>query len=274
MREVVHRNHGKKIGLYRAAPTRFAGHVREMGRLLRLKAELKYIVDLPQYGQQDFRKKRSADDGDADDDTDGEGGVRALLLDETGFWEPLVEALKVMTPVVLLLRLCDGEKPVMGKVYDRMFLLQERMKKMKVSWAKDAAKIIAGRWEYLHSDMHAAGYAFDPEFIENTGEWDAAVSSGVLEVIERLCLREAIRKNKEAHTNPREMITTQSEVVVEMVAECERQLAAFKEREGIFTKPSVLLNAKKLAPAQWWGNYGGHLPLLSRVATTVLSQVA
>mmetsp|Transcript_6187 Transcript_6187/g.16106 ORF Transcript_6187/g.16106 Transcript_6187/m.16106 type:complete len:158 (+) Transcript_6187:1773-2246(+) len=36
---------------------------------------------------------------------------------------------------------------------------------------------------------------------------------------------------------------------------------------------SVLINAKKLAPAKWWGNYGGHLPLLSRVATTVLAQV-
>jgi hypothetical protein len=121
--------------------------------------------------------------------------------------------------------------------------------------------------------MHAAGYAFDPEFIENVKDWDTAVSSGVLEVIERLCLREAIHENKEAHENPREIITTESEVVVELVAECERQLAVFKEREGIFTKPNVVLNAKKLAPAQWWGNYGGHLPLLSRVATTVLAQV-
>lgn len=273
LREVVQKNHGKKLGLYRAAPTRFAGHVREMGRMLRLKAELKYIVDLPEYGKQDFRKKRGADDADGDDDTDGEGGVRAILLDEAGFWAPLVDSLKVMTPVVKLLRLCDGEKPAMGKVYDRMFLLQERVKKMSVSWAKDAARIIASRWEYLHSDMHAAGYAFDPEFIENVKDWDTAVSSGVLEVIERLCLREAIHENKEAHENPREIITTESEVVVELVAECERQLAVFKEREGIFTKPNVVLNAKKLAPAQWWGNYGGHLPLLSRVATTVLAQV-
>ena len=108
--EVVWRNHKKKLGLYRAAPTRFAGHVREMGRMLRLKAELKYIVDLPEYAKLDFRKKGNDADGDADDDTDGEGGVRAILLDEEGFWRHLVEALKVMTPIVKLLRLCDGER--------------------------------------------------------------------------------------------------------------------------------------------------------------------
>ena len=121
--------------------------------------------------------------------------------------------------------------------------------------------------------MHAAGYAFDPEFMENTTEWDSAVSTGVLEVIERLCLRDAIMQNKEGHENPHEMISKESTVVIEMVAECEEQLSVYKEREGIFTKGSVLINAKKLAPAKWWGNYGGHLPLLSRVATTVLAQV-
>mmetsp|Transcript_23597 Transcript_23597/g.53678 ORF Transcript_23597/g.53678 Transcript_23597/m.53678 type:complete len:104 (+) Transcript_23597:728-1039(+) len=82
-----------------------------MGRMLRLKAELKYIVDLPEYAQQDFRKKRGEDADD--EDTDGEGGVRAILLDEEGFWCPLVEALKIMTPIVRLLRICDGERPAL-----------------------------------------------------------------------------------------------------------------------------------------------------------------
>ena len=97
LREVVLKNHKKKLGLYRAAATRFAGTVREMGRMLRLKADLKYIVDLPEYSAQDFRKKRGAD-GDDDEDLDGEGGVRAILLDEDGFWAPMLDALKVPHP--------------------------------------------------------------------------------------------------------------------------------------------------------------------------------
>ena len=98
LRETVLKNHKKKLGLYRAAPTRFAGHVKEMGRMLRLKADLKYAVDSPEYAKQDFKKKKGSEEADGDDDVDGEGGVKKILLDEEGFWKPLVEALKVPAP--------------------------------------------------------------------------------------------------------------------------------------------------------------------------------
>jgi hypothetical protein len=241
-----------------------------MGRMLRLRAQLKYIVDLPEYGKLDFRKSK---DADPDDDTDGEGGVRALLLDEEGFWKPLVEALKILTPIVVLLRLCDSEKPAMGKIYDRMFLVKSKAEESTISWAPLAVKMIEERWEYLHSFMHGAGYAFDPEFMEMTNEWDEAVTNGATEIIERICLRDCILKNAGKHEDPRAAITTKSEEVIEMVAACELELSTYQKREGIFTKGSVLLNAKRMEPAAWWNLYGKHLPILSRVATTVLAQV-
>jgi len=58
-----------------------------------------------------------------------------------------------------------------------------------------------------------------------------------------------------------------------MVAACELELATYKQREGIFTKPSVLKNARSMRPAVWWDMYCKHLPILSSVATTVLAQV-
>ena len=70
-----------------------------------------------------------------------------------------------MTPVVKLLRLMDGEKPAMGKVYDRMFMIGQKIDDRNFAWKSAAAKIYAVRWEYLHSEMHAAGYALDPEFM-------------------------------------------------------------------------------------------------------------
>ena len=274
LREVVMRNHKKNLGLYRAAATRFAGVVREMGRMLRLKADLKYVVDLPAYAQQNFRKKRGEGGGDDDDDdTDGEGGVRAIVLDDAGFWSPMLAALKVLTPIVKLLRLCDGEKPAMGKVYDRMFLLSQKAMEVKVPWATAAAEKIATRWEYLHSFMHGAGYALDPEFLENTMQWDAATTNGVMEMIERICLRDAIMENTEGHTDPQKEITTQSEVVVNKVAQAELELAKYKNHEGILSKPSVLANTKQMPPAQWWDLYGANLPILKRVACSVLDQV-
>lgn len=100
LKEVVLKNHGKRLGLYRACVTRFAGHVKEMGRILRLKADLKYVVDTPEYAKQDFRKKRKDAADEADDDVDGEGGIKDILNDEAGFWQPLREALKVRAALV------------------------------------------------------------------------------------------------------------------------------------------------------------------------------
>ena len=41
---------------------------------------------------------------------------------------------QVMVPIVKLLRLCDGEKPAMGKIYDRMFMIGQKISESKVSW--------------------------------------------------------------------------------------------------------------------------------------------
>ena len=60
--------------------------------------------------------------------------------------------------------------------------------------------------------------------------------------------------------------------VTERVAEAERELSVYRERDGVFTKASVILNVKQMAPSEWWGLYGKHLPILSGVATKVLSQ--
>ena len=46
----------------------------------------------------------------------------------------------------------------------------------------------------------------------------------------------------------------------------------YQRRDGVFSRPSVLENAKKMEPAAWWGMYGKHLPLLSMIATHVLAQ--
>lgn len=91
------------------------------------------------------------------------------------------------------------------------------------------------------------------------------------EIIERICLRDVMAK-AEADGESTAEIDVKSEAVVQRVAACEVELSRFKRREGIFTKPSVLQNAKIMTPAAWWDLYGAHLPILSRVAKTVLAQ--
>ena len=41
--------------------------------------------------------------------------------------------------------------------------------------------------------------------------------------------------------------------MIERVADAERELSVYRERDGIFTRASVILNAKQMAPSEWWG---------------------
>ena len=322
LREVAAKNHKKKIGLYRAKATRFAGKVREMGRVLRLKADLQEVVISAAYAQQKWpKKKKDTDAEEQQGELDGEGGVKKILLDEDGFWKPLVAALKVavqlspprlqnvplghllgnvpeelfssaltlatcswprarhllpcclqiMTPIVKLLRLMDGEKPAMGKVYDRMFMIGQKIDKSDVEWKEEAAKMHAERWEYLHSEFHAAGYALDPEFMEMANDVDEATQNGLINVIEKICYRDVLAE-AENPNEARKTITMDSAAVQTRVEKTMEQLAKYQQREGIFTKLFVVNNAKTMAPASWWATYGKHLPQLASVARRVLAQ--
>ena len=71
-------------------------------------------------------------------------------------------------PIVTFLREVDGDRPVTGKVYHRFFSLMEHVREMEAldDDRRDALlEIIEKRWNDAHSDMHAAGYALDPEFL-------------------------------------------------------------------------------------------------------------
>ena len=101
-----------------------------------------------------------------------------------------------------------------------------------------------------------------------------ATVNGVMEIIDRICLRDVIRTAIADGGDAAEALTltTESPAVVARVAACEIELNRFKQRQGIFTKKSVLMNAKAMPPADWWDLYGAHLPILSGVAKSVLAQ--
>lgn len=277
LRETIKANHGREFGLYRAKVTRYAGKFREMSRLLRVKADLQQVVVSAEYGSHKFTSRgRTADDEDGEAlDVDIGERVKAIVLDEDGFWTPLVHILHIAMPIIMLLRMLDSNKPVIGKVYDRMFLLGERLKKLEatVPWAAAMGQKHAARWEYLHSPFHAAAYALDPEFLETSGELDSATMDGLMLVFERMCLRDAIMASADPDSAWRSLTTTSPEVVTR-IAQVEMEFAIYQRHDGAFSRPSVIANAKTMEPAMWWGMYGRHLPLLSSIAPQVLAQPA
>ena len=66
-----------------------------------------------------------------------------------------------------------------------------------------------------HSPMHSAAYALDPEFLGCSKDFDEATQLGLLTVIERLCLRDAILDSGDAS-----LILT-SPAVISRVAQAE-----------------------------------------------------
>lgn len=199
--------------------------------------------------------------------------VRACVLDEAGFWLPLVEILRVTTPLVVLLRMFDGDKPVMGKVYDKMFMVGEQLKKSKAPWIDRVAEIHSDRWEYLHSEFHAAAYALDPEFLSTAGEHDAPTQAGLLAVIERVCMRDVIASQADP-AEAMKVFTIDSPEVQELVEKAQYQLMQYQAKEEVLSKASVQNNAKTAPPASWWNTFGRNMPELCSIAKRVLAQPA
>lgn len=274
LRELIASHHHRNFGLYRAKPTRFAGRYRELARLLRVKSELQQVVVDPEYARQKFDQKRGADGEDDDELHPGIGvEVKRTVLDED-FWTSMVSVLRISLPIIKLLRLTDGNTPVIGKVYDRMFLIEQKLQRWvsdgTVPWASTALEKHRERWEYLHSDMHAAGYALDPEFLETVGEIDSATQDGLTRVIEKMCLRDVMLSTEDEHA--RALINETHPEVVKRIAQAERELSAYQTQAGALSRPATKQNAKILPPADWWALYGKTMPMLCAIAKTVLAQ--
>ena len=74
-----------------------------------------------------------------------------------------------------------------------MFSIGERLAEMasRVPWAADMQHVHASRWKYLHSPMHAAAYALDPEYMLVAKCLDAdCLQDGLRLILKRQCLRD------------------------------------------------------------------------------------
>jgi len=109
------------------------------------------------------------------------------------FWNHVVFTLKVMAPLVHVLRLVDGErKAAMGYIYEAMEKAKETIMKSfnnNESMYKDVFTIIDNRWTcQLHRPLHAAGHFLNLEFYYSNPEmeYDLEVTNGLYACIKRL----------------------------------------------------------------------------------------
>jgi hypothetical protein len=107
-------------------------------------------------------------------------------------------------------------------------------------------------WEMLHSDMHAAGYVFDPEyqFPDNGQHSNVAVMRRFHNIVEKLLPD------------------------IEDQVKAIEQLAKYRNSEGEFGHLFVKASAKKLPGWKWWVEFGSKCPEPQSVAQKVLSHIS
>ena len=91
-------NHGKNIGLVRAADTRMGGHIIALVRLMHLKPALMSTVTSAEYGK--LKEKM----------------ITNIIMD-TKLWEHMLIVIRAIFPGLIILWLADSNKPAMDKLY-------------------------------------------------------------------------------------------------------------------------------------------------------------
>ncbi|XP_028193171.1 uncharacterized protein LOC114378744 [Glycine soja] len=174
------RNFTNKRELVRHAITRFATSYLTLERLHKEKDNIRKMFTSDEWTLNKLSKEPK-----------GKEAAKVVLM--PSFWNSVVYTLKVMAPLVKVLRLVDGErKPALGYIYKAMDKAKETIIKSftnNESKYKDVFAIIDKRWNcQLHRPLHATFHFLNPYFFyDNTDlEFDFEVTNVFLDCIKNL----------------------------------------------------------------------------------------
>lgn len=189
---------------------------------------------------------------DSDDESDGT------------FWDSLRFISAVLEPCFKLMRLTDSSAPIMGKLYKHMSDLGGQLEDLfadnkpwsKAPWTdykQEISDAHGQRWEYLHCSYHSAGYALDPNFLNEdvNGVNGGEVFSGLTTVIEKHYYQEE-----------------------ESQAAALQQYSDFRKQRGIFAAGSLKIAARAVPAHEWWEMVAGGATELRKIAMKVLSKTS
>jgi hypothetical protein len=194
------------------------------------------------------------DTGLEDSDDEGDGN----------FWDSLRFISAVLEPCFKLMRQTDSSTPFMGKIYKLMSELGGQLEDLfkddkpwsKAQWLEyrdDISEAHTHRWEYLHCGYHSAGYALDPNFLEEdvNGVNNGEVFQGLTAVIEKHFYDD-----------------TDSQ------AAALQQYSDFRKQRCVFAAGSLKVAAKTVAAHEWWEMVAGGAGELRKIAMRVLSKTS
>ncbi|KAK5772146.1 hypothetical protein PVK06_048418 [Gossypium arboreum] len=229
---------GKQI--LRPALTRFATHFIQLEEITRQNQGLREMFSSKEYKESKWGQQKSGPAYEA----------KKIILGKD-FWKKSNDLIKVYEPLVKVLRLVDNdEKPTMGFIYEAVDRAKRAIQQ-DCRYFTEYEKIIDKRCNFMHSDLHSAGYFLNPQFqfgVEHSHNVLIETLEGTRSVIERL----------------EPSLDTQVRMV--------NQLLLFRDKHETFGTPQAQRAWKQMNPAEWWIIYGTCVPELQKLAIKVLSQ--
>ena len=241
--------------LLKYSETRFAYNFLMLGRLSTCSAALRQV-----FISDEFTSSRLASTP---------AGVKCKDdAEDLEFWEDVRRIDAMVQPIMHLLRVVDGMKPCIGKVYEAMDRMIEQLKvliqeqeqeqidddddddeddtlKSKYELVQD---LCVSRWNAYHSPLHAAAYILDPEFQGKGQEEDKEVANGWMKILEKMVpdydTRRKIRDS----------------------------LSEYRSFKGKYGCHDAQEDRTRVGAALWWEDYGSDGPELQRLARRILSQ--
>lgn len=236
------REHSPSKVLLKPADTRFGTNIIMVERLVELKDNLQEMVASRNYKAW-VNKKSYVDQSNL---------LTKLIMSES-FWSKCQLYVDINKPVYELLRLVDGASPVIGKIYYRMFQIQEKINNfpgITATQRKELYQPFVDRWAMLHTDLHSAGFLLDPEYVGLAQNTNEEVMNGFYQLVEKMF----------PNAHDQVVLTT--------------QLTQFRSGHGIFGRSIAKTAAGTMPAYQWWTSFGASTPQLQSFAVRVLSQTA
>jgi len=196
------------------------------------------------------------------------------LVVDADFWTRVGWALKVMKPIGQLLRFCEQDAATASKVHHAWFAVQEAIEQlegMPAALKSSILQMLRVRWDNGYNDIQGAGYVLDPEF--RLCEQDEE-TLGSFRSFRLKCYPAPVPPEDEDGEEAMEKYAAASEKHTLLLATIDEQLQSYRNGDGVWSRPEVVLNCKRLAPLMVWQMYGGETKELQLLALCCLGCVS
>ena len=233
---------GEKVSFVRPAGTRYGGVLLKWKQFLEMKPLLRRVV-----GSGVYKEKNFADDEYAD------------AITATEKWTAIERVTVMMGPLLLLIRMGDGDKPIISKLYGTMLYVRHFMTRRaeaseEGSVERQILDVFLRRWPNMQSDAISAAYMLDPLFV-NSSKKSADCTNKLWSLARKICRPE----------NDAEWARLKGVLV--------SQLAKFQARGDDLEHMSSAAAWKDLTSKcalQWWTQWGVETPELTRLAKKIV----